>query len=135
MVIALIYSGFSTNVYPQRILIFKSQTRILFHEVLENKTFPLFIVEKKTEAVLLVPDLKTKVKWTLVLICGRFYINAYSQGKIIFEIQMIMVFNEALENIYVFVFRPVKKKWVTSGFGLKVMVGGSLFYLVKIYPR
>ena len=70
----------------------------------KNKTFPLFIVEKKTEAVLLVPDLKNKVKWTLVLIYGGFYINAYSQGKIIFESQMIMVFNEALEKIYTYCF-------------------------------
>ena len=70
--------------------------RILFHEVLEKN--PLFIVEKKLEAVLLVPDLKTIVKWTLVLIYGRFYITAYSQGKIIFESQMRILFNEVLEK-------------------------------------
>ena len=50
------------------------------------------------EAVLLVPDLKTMVKWTLVLIYGRFYINDYSQGEIIFEIQTRMVFIEVLEK-------------------------------------
>ena len=55
-------------------------------------------MEKKSEAVLLVTDVKIMVKWTLVLICGRFYITAYSQGKIIFEIQIIMVFNEVLEK-------------------------------------
>ena len=68
--------------------------RILFHEVLNF----FLIVGKKLEAVLLVPDLKTMVKWTLVLIYGRFYITAYFQGKIIFESQMIMVFNEVLEK-------------------------------------
>ena len=58
----------------------------------------LFIVEKKLEAVLLVADLKTMVTWTLVLIYGRFYITAYSQGKINFEGQMIMVFIEVFEK-------------------------------------
>ena len=81
------------------------------------------------EAILLVPELKTMVKWTLVLIYGRLYITSYYQKKIIFEIQTIMVFNEALVKISVYssFSRSVKKKWVTSGFGLKVMLGGSLF--------
>ena len=58
--------------------------------------FTLFIAEKKSEAVLLVPDLKTMVKWTLVLIYGTLYITAYYQGKIIFKIHTGMVFNEFL---------------------------------------
>ena len=40
------------------------------------------------------------VKWTLVLIYGRFYIIAYSQGSIIFEGQVIMVFNEVPGKIF-----------------------------------
>ena len=64
--------------------------------------FTLFIAEKKAEAVLLVPDLKTMVKLILVLIYGRFYINDYSQGKILFESQMIMVFNEVLGEIFTY---------------------------------
>ena len=55
-------------------------------------------MEKKTEAVLLVPDLKTMVKWTLVLIYGRLYITAYYKGGVIFESQMRTVFNENLEK-------------------------------------
>ena len=39
---------------------------------------------KKSEAVLLVQDLKTMAKWTLVLTYGRLYITAYSKGGIIF---------------------------------------------------
>ena len=50
------------------------------------------------EEVLLVSDLKTMVEWTLVLIYGRLYINYYSQGKILFESQMIIVFNEVPEK-------------------------------------
>ena len=48
------------------------------------------------EAVLLVPDIKAVVIWTLVLIYGRFYITDYYQGNILFESQMRMVFNEVL---------------------------------------
>ena len=62
------------------------------------------------EAVLLIPDLKTMVKLTLVLIFGRFYINDYSQGKIIFEIQIIMVFNAVLKNIHIFFFFQVSER-------------------------
>ena len=84
------------------------------------------------EAILLVPELKTMVKWTLVLIYGRLYITSYYQKKIIFEIQTIMVFNEALVKISVYssFSRSVKKKWVTSGFGLKVVLGGYMFVSV-----
>ena len=79
LILALIYSMFSTTAYPQRILLFEIQMIILFHEVPKKIKFPLFIVEKKTpEAVLLVPDLKTMTKWTLVLIYGRLYITDYS---------------------------------------------------------
>ena len=69
------------------------------------------------------------VKWTLVLIYGRLRITAFSQGKIIFEIQMRILFNEVPGEIFTYssFSRSVKKKWVTSGFGLKVMLGGSLF--------
>ena len=78
---------------------------------------------------LLVPDLKIIVKWKLVLIYGRFYITTYSQGKILFENQTRMVFNEVSGKRFSYssFFRSLKKKWVTSGFGLKVMLGGSLF--------
>ena len=88
-----------------------------------------FIVEKILEAVSLVPDLKTMVKWTLVLIYGRLYITDYSQGKIIFEIQMRTLSNEVPGEIFTYssFSRSVKKEWVTSGFGLKLMLGGYLF--------
>ena len=81
------------------------------------------------EAVLLVPDLKTMVNCKLVLIYGRLYITAYNQGKIIFESQKRMVFNEVPEKIFTYssFSESAKKKWVTSGFGLKVMLRGSLF--------
>ena len=65
---------------------------------------PLFIEEKKIGSGFTGPRPKTTVKWTLVLIYARFYITDYSQGKIIFESQMIMVFDEVLEKIYVFLF-------------------------------
>ena len=69
------------------------------------------------------------VKWTLVLIYGRLRITAFSQGKIIFEIQMRILFNEVPGEIFTYssFSRSVKKKWVTSGFGLKVILGGYLF--------
>ena len=68
-------------------------------------------------------------KWSLVLIYGRLYITVYCQGKIIFESEMIIVFNEVLGKIFMYLSfsRSVNKKWVTSGFGFKVMIGGSLF--------
>ena len=58
--------------------------------------------------------------------------TAYPQGKILFESHMRMVFNEALEKRFTYssLSRSVKKKWVTSGYGLKVMLGGSLFVSV-----
>ena len=59
---------------------------------------PLFIEEKKIGSGFTGPRPKTTVKWTLVLIYARFYITDYSQGKIIFESQMILVFNEVLEK-------------------------------------
>ena len=62
------------------------------------------------EAFLLVPDIKTTVKWALLLIHGRFYITDYSQGKILFESQIRMVFNEVLENIYLFLFFQVSEE-------------------------
>ena len=92
------------------------------------KKSSIYSGEKKLEAVLLVPDLKNMVKWTLVLIYGRLYIPAYSQGKIIFESQIRMVFNEVLvKDLRIPFFQVSEEKWVTSGFGLKVMLGGSLF--------
>ena len=56
-------------------------------------------------------------------------ITAYFKGKILFESQMRMVFNEVLEKyLRIPLFTgQLRKKWVTSGFGLKVMLGGSLF--------
>ena len=106
---------------------------------------PPFIVEKKLESVLPVPNLKTMVKWTLVLIYGRLYKIVYSQGKIIFESQITMVFNKVLGKIFLYssFSRSVKKKWVASSFGLRVILGGSLFfqitvncsYIVKLDPR
>ena len=56
------------------------------------------------KVVLLVSELKTKVKWTLVVIYCRFYITDYSQWNIIFESQTIMVFNEVLGEKYIFLF-------------------------------
>ena len=47
----------------------------------------------------MVPDIKTMLKLILVLIYGRFYITAYSQGKIPFESQMRILFNEVLGKI------------------------------------
>ena len=97
---ALIYSRFSTNIYPHIIILFINQTNILFNEVLKKYIyiFPLFIVEKKTEAVVLVPYLKTMVKWAPVLIYGRFYITAYSQENIIFESKTRMLLNEVMKK-------------------------------------
>ena len=94
-----------------------------------KKKSSIYSGENKLEVILLVPDLKIMVKWTLVIIYGRFYINAYSQGKIIFESHMIMVFNEVpgKRSTNSSFSRSVKKKWVTSGFGLEVILGGSLF--------
>ena len=67
----------------------------------KKENYSIFSGEKM-KAVILVPDIKTMVKWTLVLIYGRFYINDYSQGKILFESQMIMVFNEVLGEIFTY---------------------------------
>ena len=55
------------------------------------------------------------VKWTLILFYGSGYITDYPQGNIIFESQMIMVFNEVPEKRFTYYSfsRPGKKKWVT----------------------
>ena len=55
-------------------------------------------MEKKNGSGFTGPRPKTMVKWTLVLIYGRLYITAYTQGKIIFESQTRMVFNEFPEK-------------------------------------
>ena len=80
-------------------------------------------MKKKTEAVLLVSDLKAMVKWTLVLIYGRLYINDYYHGNILFESQMRLVFNEVLENIHLFLFFQVSAEkmgdfrfWIESDY-------------------
>ena len=62
------------------------------------------------EAVLLVPDLKNTVKWTLVLIYGRFYITDYYQVKILFESHMRMVFNAVTGEKNVFLFFRVSEE-------------------------
>ena len=43
--LAFIYRRFSPTYYPQKILLFESHTRTLFHDILEKN--PLFLVEKK----------------------------------------------------------------------------------------
>ena len=87
------------------------------------------MVEKKIGSGFTGPRPKNMVKWTLVLIYGRFYITDYFQGKMIFESQTRMLFNEVPEKRFTYssFSGSVKKKWVTSGFGLKVMLGGSIF--------
>ena len=110
LILALIYSMYSTLTYPQIFLLFENQIRILFHEVPEKYKFLYLQWREKLEVVLLVQDPKTMVKWTLVTIYGRFYITDYYQGKTIFESHMRMVFNEFLEKFtYSSFFRSVKK--------------------------
>ena len=94
-----------------------------------GKKNPLFIMEKKIGSGFTGPRAKTMEKWTPVLIHGRFFINDYSQGKIIFESHTRMVCNEFLEKDLRIPLFPGqrRKKCVASGFGLKVMFGGSIF--------
>ena len=69
---------------------------MLLNEVPKEINISSIFSRENPEAILLVPNLKNMAKWTLVLIYGRFYITNFTQGKLLFEIQIRTVFNEVL---------------------------------------
>ena len=106
--------GSQQMLISRKIYSFKVRWEYSFMRSWKNWKSPIFCGEK-AEAVLLVSDIKTMVKWTLVIIYGRIYIAEYSQVKIIIKSQIRMLFNDVLEkylHISLFPDQWRKKGWI-----------------------